>query len=242
MRTNRWKRLSLALFIAALLGVVQSLATQIKMGHFNSGSSGNYRARPLGEFASVLDNYASGFSTDGIWFGTFCIEKNESFNTRDIYDVGLNNGSVAGGRSGAVNGKDVISVGTAWLYEHFALGTLSDFGFDYGNRNHAKYLQNTIWYLEGEINNSPTSRIASRTYGSYLDLAMSLDDYSADYLGNSVQVMNLTSRNGRRRHQDQLVYTGSGHNITESGATFALLFVGLAGLLALKRRFERSRD
>lgn len=226
-------KLSRTLLALSALGVSIlpcSYAIRIEMGKFEAGSSGNFRAKPLDDFASVLDNYASGSSTDGTWFGTFCIEINEGFRSGKVYDVGLNNGSIAGGKSGAVNGKDVISVGTAWLYEQFATGSLADHGFAYGNRQHAKQLQNTIWYLEGEVNYG----LGSSKYGSYLNLAMNVDNYAADYLGKSVQVMNLTRKNGRKLHQDQLVYVGG--SVPDGGVTALLLLFGLAGLWVAKRK------
>ena len=214
---------------------------QVTMGVFDAGSGGNYRANPNSELDWVISNYALGKSTDGTWFGTFCIEKNEYFSNGGVYDVGLNDGAVNGGISGAVSGKDVISVGTAFLYENFVLGTLS--GFNYGDTNastavrlSAKQLQNTIWYLEGEIT-SVSQGYGSAGYGSFLSLAQSQTNYASDYSGSAVKVMNLTSNDGRNFHQDQLVYTG----VPDAGATLSLLAIGLVGLGAARRLFGKSQ-
>lgn len=205
------------------------------MGTFDAGSAGNYRANPNAELEHVIDNYAHGKSTDGTWFGTFCIEFNEYFRNGTTYKAKLNNGSVKGGVSGAVNGKDIISKGTASLYEQFALGTLS--GFTYGNKTHARQLQNTIWFLEGEISNP----FYGAGYGSFLGLAQGIANYSMDYTGSAVQVLNLTKRtNGQRTfHQDQLVYTGS--KVPDTGATLSMLLCGVTGLSYARRRINRRK-
>ncbi len=231
-----------ALIIGAVasLGLSSAVAIpQVKMGTFDAGSGGNYRADPNSELDWVISNYALGKSTDGTWFGTFCIEKNEYFNSGGTYEVELNNGAINGGVSGAVGGKDIVSVGTAYLYEQFALGSLS--GFNFGDSNissivheSAKQLQNTIWYLEGEIT-SAAQGYGSAGFGSFLTLAQGIANYADDYTGSAVKVMNLTSNNGQRVHQDQLVYAG----VPDSGATMSLLALGLLGLSVARRRFGK---
>ncbi len=238
MKTKFTKVITVLGAVAAF-GVTSSLAVpQVTMSTFDAGSGGNYRANPNDELEWVLANYANGKSTDGTWFGTFCIEFNEYFHSGGVYDVALNNGSIMGGVSGAVNGKDVISNGTAYLYEQFALGTLA--GFNYGDTNldsvvydSAKQLQNTIWYLEGEI----TSAYYGVGFGSFLGLAQSQLDYASDYVGGAVKVMNLTSNNGHKHHQDQLVYAG----VPDSGTTVSLLLVAVCGLVGARRKLARSK-
>lgn len=232
---------ALVIGAVASLGLSSAIAVpQVTMGLFDAESGGNYRANPNDELDWVISNYALGKSTDGTWFGTFCIEKNEYFSNGGVYDAQMNNGSVNGGVSGAVNNKDVISIGTAHLYEQFALGSLS--GFNYYDTNSwndvrfsAKQLQNTIWYLEGEIT-SAAQGYGSAGFGSFLGLAQGISNYDSDYTGSAVKVLNLTSNNGQRRHQDQLVYTG----VPDTGATLSLLALGLFGLGAARRRIGKS--
>src|SRR5690606_2444535 len=77
---------------AVLICAVPSFAIpQIKMGDYNSGAGGNYRADPNGELEWVLSNYVAGKSTDGTWFGTFCLEKNEEFTSGTTYDWARSN-------------------------------------------------------------------------------------------------------------------------------------------------------
>lgn len=158
------------------LGLGHSLhgISQVRIKGFHNSTSGNFRADPNAELEWVLDGYVLGKSTDGTWFGTFCLEKNERVGSGKIYDVALNDGSVSGGRSGAIDGKDPISVGTAYLYEQFVLGTLT--GFAYDSRKSAKQLQNTIWFLEGEITGL-NQGYRKAGWGGFLELAQALPNY-----------------------------------------------------------------
>lgn len=230
MKNINLARTASLLIAAATLGLSSALAIpQVKMGTFDAGSSGNYRANPNSEFEYILDNYATGKSTDGTWFGTFCIEWNEHFRPGRTYDVALNNGSIKGGESGAIGGKDIISVGTAFLYEQFALGTLT--GFVYNNALSAAQLQNTIWELEGETS-------GPNDFGSFLSLAMGVANWDSNYTGTAVQVMNLTKRSGTRHYQDQLVYTGK--PVPDTGSTLAMLAFGLSGFALIRRKLGRK--
>ena len=221
----------LGAFLSASTASLHAL-TEVQIRGFNKSTSGIFRAKPTSEFEWILDSYVPGKTTDGVWFGTFCLEKNERVGNGKIYEVELNDSAVSGGRGGAVNGRDPISVGTAFLYEQFVLGTLS--GFNYGNKKNAKQLQNTIWFLEGEISglNQGYRRAG---WGGFLDLAQSLPNYADDYTGARVRVMNLTRNDGRNQHQDQLVYT----NVSDGGATALLLAIGLLTLIGIKQRWLR---
>lgn len=207
----------------ALYGISQ---VQIKGSH--NSTSGNFRANPNADLEWVPDDYVIGKSTDGTWFGTFCLEKNDRVGSGKIYDVALNDGSMSGGRSGAIDGKDPISVGTAYLYEQFVLGTLT--GFTYGNRKSAKQLQNAIWFLEGEITGL-NQGYRKAGWGGFLALAQALPNYAEHYPGAKVQVMNLTRNGGSDQHQDQLVYT----NVPDNGGSLVLALLGLAGIFVFAR-------
>ncbi len=222
---------TLAVAGLALFTASSASALQIEMKTWQSGSVGYYRANPVGDFEDILDNYTPGKSTDGTWFGTFCIEKNESFRSGHTYDVEINDGAISGGRSGASNGKDVISKGTAWLYEQYATGMLS--GLNYNSKNSLKILQYAIWYLEGEIGYK--SSIAGFLSSAQAALNLNLTGIKGDYEGASVKVMNLTQkgRNGEtNQHQDQLVYL----KVPDTGSTLALLSLALVSIIAISRR------
>ena len=217
------------LFVTALsvLGTTQIIATpQVTMQTFNVGSSGNFRADPNTDLSWVISNYVSGKSTDGTWFGTFCIEKDEYFTPGSTYAVVLNNKAMLGGVN--TNSSDVISVGTAFLYSQFVKGTLA--GFTYNNSTSALNLQNMIWYLEDEQaswgSGSFNTLLATQFGANWTTTA------KVDYTGNAVMVMNLTSNNGITKNQDQLVYV----KVTDSGATALLLGFGLIGMALAKHR------
>lgn len=218
---------------AAILAAASSAsAIQIKMGNTNGSPVGHFRADPSGAFESVIDNYAMGKSTDGTWFGTFCIEKDEFFNPGATYDVALNDGAISGGIGGATNGKDIISEGTGWLYEQYAIGYF--FGSSYTPHN----LQNAIWYLEDELNWGDLGTNAHDLVtlaATSLGFATNDPNWAAvksDYTGQNVKVMNLTSNNGQSQHQDQLVYMP----VPDTGSTLALLGFATTGLIAFRRR------
>lgn len=216
---------------AAML--TQALANpQVQMGIYDAASGGNYRANPNAELEGVIGNYVMGKSTDGTYFGTFCIEKNEYFSNGGTYDVALSNKAIGGGVSSPTAGYDAISQGTAFLYTQFATGMLS--ASYYGSATNAANLQDLIWWLEGEQNS-----YGAGTYNSLLLAQFGANwmvDAKADYTGTSVKVMNLTSNQGRTLNQDQLVYVG----VPDGGSTAVLLGLGLLGLTFLNRKKHKS--
>ena len=61
-------------------------------------------------------------------------------------------------------------------------------------------------------------------------------DAKADYTGNAVKVMNLTSNGGRISNQDQLVYVG----VPDGGTTALLLGLGFLSLAMVKRKQRQA--
>jgi hypothetical protein len=152
---------------------------------------------------------------------------------------------------------DQISVGTAWLYSHFAQGTLnvppvSGFG-DYFSAvnptraNEALKLQQAIWKLEGEDNTATTANnayyaAAVNQFGGVEANAQA--NASAGYLGvyvlnnwKTAAARNLWVSSGTitesAKAQDFLYF-----RVPDGGATILLLGVALAGLGALRRRVD----
>ena len=230
------KRLILLILALGALGLSQAFAIpKVTMQPFIAGANGNYSAQPNAEFAYVLDNYVLGKSkTNEGWFGTFCLEKNEFFSPGQTYNVALNDGSVMGGKGGnIVGGKDIISKGTAHLYQLFAMGTLAE--LTYGASSSAKELQDMFWYLEGEIGSiAATNPFIAPLTTKYT----TLDNAKANYTGTAVGVMNLTGirQDGSvTKNQDQLVFLG----VPDGGMTLSLLGLSLVGMAAFRRRFNR---
>ncbi len=225
------KTLILALTTASI-GLTQALANpQVQMGTYSPASGGYYRANPNAELEWVLGNYVAGKSTDGTYFGTFCIEKNEYFSNGGTYDVALNNRAISGGVSSPTAGYDIISQGTAYLYTQFATGALT--ASYYGSSTNAANLQDLIWWLEGE-----QATFGAGTYNSLLLAQFGANwqiDAKTDYTGTAVKVMNLTSNQGRTNNQDQLVYVG----VPDGGVTAMLLGLGLMGIAFANRKTRR---
>ena len=222
--------LSSFLFVVSITSV---FAGQVKMGTFNAGSGGNYRFDPQGSIGVDLSGYAAGKSTDGTWFGTYCIQKNEYFTPGNIYDVVVNDRSVKAGvnnnQNNVSDGYDIISVGTAYLYGEFAKGTLV--GFNYGLASSAADLQNWFWYLENEQTNQGSS-----TFGNLLVAQFgSISNSMVNYTGNEVKVLNLTTgglTSPTVYNQDQLVYVG----VSDNGSVVAMLGLTMIGLMVVRRK------
>ena len=92
-------------------------------------------------------NKSGAFVTD---FVTFCLERNESIqlNTPFLVDSITTmaiNGGIAGGS------PDPLDQRTAFLYQNFAMGTLDNYGFNYGSAADYVDLQKAIWFIENEV-------------------------------------------------------------------------------------------
>lgn len=223
---------TILLTLAALAaGSSSALANpQVNMSVYDAGAGGNYRANPNAELEWVLNNYVMGKSTDGTWFGTFCIEKNEYFSNNGLYNAVINDRAISGGVSSPTAGYDIISQGTAFLYTQFATGVLAP--SYYGSSTKAAELQDLIWWLEGEQNSWGGGTYNSLLLGQFgANWAV---DAKADYTGSAVKVLNLTS--GNTKNQDQLVYLG----VPDASTTAGLLGLGLLSLAGLRRRFQRA--
>lgn len=222
--------LTLALALSAI-GLTSAMANpQVNMGTYSAGAGGNYRANPNAELEWVLSNYTAGKSTDGTWFGTFCIEKNEYFSDGGLYDVAINDRAISGGVSSPTAGYDIISAGTAYVYKLFAMGGLAN--SYYGSATNAAALQDLIWWLEGE-----QATWGAGTYNSVLSSYFGANWQvlaKADYTGSEVKVMNLTSNQGRTQNQDQLVFLG----VPDGGATLFMVGFGLLALAFARRQRE----
>jgi len=97
---------------------------------------------------TLVLNDVFGNTSDGV-IQTFCLEKNEYISVPSpLYYGVVNTGAKRGGVGGAISEFDILDAKTAYLYEQFALGTLTGYA---GDDASAMALQNAIWYLEDEI-------------------------------------------------------------------------------------------
>jgi hypothetical protein len=209
--------LVLGLLIAPM--AMADTVTVNRVTGYYSGNGGEFTLYPSFPVPSdYVPSITSGIGADGPNFQTFCVETTEFVNIPSgNYEVVFNNGAVYG--NGGGNGSyDPLSVGTAWLYYQFQLGTLENYyynsssGSTFSNRAAAAGdLQKAIWWLEGESggdSNAYYSKLIvdASHFGSEM-AAM------ADNLGNirqsPVGVLNLWDVGyvgvSGHQHQDQLV-------------------------------------
>jgi hypothetical protein len=178
-------------------------------------------------YASVAKNY-----TQPGTFETFCLEKNENFTLGPTFTVTPNDAAVYGGNNMVNNpGRDPISVGTAWLYHQFQLGTLSQYDYTGATRGaSSQALQQAIWWLEGEVAD-PSNYYSQLVVGKFGTAATAMAD-NAGQIG--VGVLNLwvpgqewTTAGAR---QDVLVC------IPDGGLTVSLLGLGMMLLGTIRRK------
>lgn len=156
--------------------------------------------------------------SEGSPFNTFCIERDQYITVGGTYAYLISDS--------ADSGNDPISIGTAWLYNQFRLGTLTGYGLDQQG-----HLQNAIWYLEGEL----TEGQINRSDYEYVKLARNSLPLGTDVFSDAdgafgVVVWNLYDRCGGPA-QSQL-----GFGVPDGGSTLAMAGMGLAGILTFRRK------
>jgi len=212
-------------------------------------SVGKYTADPNGELETVLSNYHIKATSDGgSRFWTFCLESQVRFQGDRTYHA-----EVSSSTDSVIGGRDMLSKGTAYLYEQFALGmldTLLQDGFAYDLSGGTR-LQKMIWWLEGETEGFQDAGMWS-LLGTTLGNT-TLEDYS----GSAVKVLNLTKYEGAggdtldasfgTLRQDQLVYWGrpqanipTPKPVPDGGTTLLLLGSAMGGLGLLRRLVNKT--
>ncbi|MDM7995940.1 MAG: hypothetical protein QUT30_09690 [Acidobacteriota bacterium] len=211
----------------------QAFAEDIRITRYSgyfSGSGGEFNITALStDFSGYVNNYAAVAKNNG-GFETFCLETNEYVDIPKNYFASIDAYAIQGGSGGPK--PDPISVGTAWLYQQFALGTLTGYNYTPGvdRASSALLLQQTIWYLEQESVVAPAS---NPFYDAVLAKFTTLALARADYKGSSVAVLNLYADSAHTIHkQSQLIY------LPDGGASVLLLGLGIGSLALLSRKFN----
>ena len=220
--------------LAVVAGTTSAQADQITtapgFGPYQSGSGGEFTVIPDAPVAALLGSYSPFTINQGDFprsFQTFCVERNENISPNTTYDITLNNITLFTG----VN----LSVGAAYLYQQFALGTLTDYNYantPVGSRQSAVHgsafeLQRALWYYMGEYSYDQ--------YNIYMNgiVPLPADPFAADNGAHNVSILNLWApgqpHDAQNSFQDVLIY-----NPVPEPSTAALL--GVAALLAFRRR------
>jgi len=149
-------------------------------------------------------------------YTTFCLESGVGMSIGTTYYYDWSNV--------VQNQNDAISLGSALLIHHHALGL---FGADYAAWGGATGLQQAFWYLENEaggVNNAFVS------YANGLLGAALLSDANGAY---GARVINLwTNSNGTGDRQSQIAYFG----VPDTGSTLVLLCLALGTVVCVTRR------
>jgi hypothetical protein len=214
-----------------------------------TANDGGYWANPDAALGSmVLGNYALATKDSNLGFWTMCVETNEYFWPGSKYNAAVVGTTAHNGGTNTTTG-DRISVGTAYLYEQFALGNLPSLLSSHGfgtfayNVTDAARVQNMIWYLEDETGEGTITPDPSLVALLTWAIPGGLTAWHADYAGLDVMVMNLTWFNGQGGdpggssygnglRQDQLVLW----HVPDGGSTAALLGAALMAIAAFRRR------
>ena len=150
------KKLSLALVaIAFAIKVGAVTVTVDQVAGYNAGD-GEFNVSPItGVGYSPLDLYNN--NSGQLGFGTFCVDRALGITVPGTYNATII-------PSGVAPSGNQISVGTAWLFQQFALGSLA--GYNYtpgaGRVDSAYLLQGAIWLLEGQIRTFRTTSFTMR--------------------------------------------------------------------------------
>jgi hypothetical protein len=191
-------------------------------GMDGSGSSYNYStayaATTKGQLNNGLPNIQT-FCVEGGWYP-------ESATAGRSYGVTLGSETKNTGRT--------LTLGAAYLYYNFAMGTLDGYDYGSGRTTSAGLLQNALWSLMGEAS-APSG---NTFYNAAIANGNALTANNGTY---AVQVMNLwdvgqTSGTG---YQDMLVLAAPQNSVPDGGLTVGMLGMALAGLATAGRKLRK---
>lgn len=225
---------------STLTKMKKSLKTLLAVAALGLATAANAALIPASGTVSLTNSDFDGGLNGGEFHGsiagfgniyTFCMEINQTLTLPGTYNFVSSNKVDSNG--------DVLSKGTAYLYQTFLAGSLFDRNGTLGNGvagthdNNSGLLQAAIWYLEDEVDGTWSKAAAFITGNPFIAQAVSkfgsLAGAKADYTGNKVAVLNLKTASGKPR-QDVLIA------VPDSGTTLALLGLAFLGLAAVRRR------
>jgi hypothetical protein len=219
-------------------------------GPYQTGNGGEFTLTPGDGLGSVLKY--DGKAMIGIAIESFCLEHGEFINTGRTYNVILHDAAVHGGVGGTKTTstfgglEDKLSKGAAWLYYEFSKGTLEGYNYTVDRKSTAAALQNTIWWLEGELNSTSTpNTLAAPDYSNIFTklvlnhfggLTQAAIDMAVSDNNNyrPVQVATMWNIDGSVG-QDMIVTTGT----VPIPPAIYLLGAGLMGIGAVRKRVNK---
>jgi hypothetical protein len=212
--------------------MADQVSTAAGFGPFQIGSGGEFTVIPdqaLFNLNSAYSPLTKNFVQDGS-FQTFCVERNEVIAPGTTYDVTFSSVTMFSGVP--------LTVGAAYLYQQFALGTLPYNFTDTPAGSRTGYtaphfsayeLQHAIWYFMGDYSYDQ--------YNVYMNGVVPLpaNPFAADNGAHNVSVLNLWAPGQKHdpahAYQDLLVYMP-----VPEPTVFALSGLGFAALLISRRK------
>jgi hypothetical protein len=196
----------------------------------------------IGSLAGVFNgSVVSGPGATGT-FLSFCLEKNEFFNsyTQNLYvksvgtstqnDIGVSSPTSSYGTSAS----DPLSAKTAYLFTQF----YSNQAFYAGTESLANSLQRAIWFLEDELAGTDLSSYLADTMATSWVAAATNAVSSGAWSGlGGVRVLNLYKDAGYTQFsQDQLYMTTA----VPEPQSYALMLAGLGLMIVIARRRSKG--
>lgn len=227
-----------AIAATALLGAQLACAADVAAGSVVRLGNG------IGSLAGVFNGSVVSGPGAGNTFLSFCLEKNEYFNsyTQDLYvkSVGTatqNDISVSSTTSNfGTSASDPLSEQTAYLFTQF-YNNQSAYA---GTENLANSMQRAVWFLEGELAGADLTAYNADTKATSWVAAANTAVSSGAWSGlGNVRVLNLYKNASHTQHsQDQLYMTSA----VPEPQTYALMLAGLGLMLAIARRRSKNKS
>lgn len=222
------------------------------LSNYSYGVGGEFSAQPDAALLSAnpaLAGYApatADLTAVNPYFQTFCIEVAEEFTPGTAYNVTLNDKALYNG--GQFPSGDPITLGTAWLYSQFAAGTLSGYDYTYGSGRtvSAGDLQQTIWYLQGEVPGLVSGGADGTAFYNAASSALGGTINNAANGAYGVVALNLwvpdeDGANGAAAQDQLMVVPGTSAVPEPSAVSFGLLLLLSMGMYKARAVFRRQK-